>query len=169
MRTALRELLLPRTSPSGPSGKEYKYSSRRCQVCIVGNCRKSLQTYFLRSCGKGLEKGIPALDSLIRLGIVERLFGRWTSQDSHRQDIQRPSQEMSVDPGAHRTVSIFPLKGPFPLGLVRIIIPREALACDCSHPHLRRPDRCRNAVTAVHIANMGSRRHREARSCCRWR
>ena len=39
--------------------------------------------------------------------------------------------------------------------------PKTPIACDCSHHHVRRPDRCRNAVIAVHIANLESRRHRE--------
>ena len=70
---------------------------------------------------------------------------------------------MSLAPGAHRIREYFSKRS------LPSRTPIEPLAYDCSHHHVRRPDRCRNAVTAVHIANLGSRRHREARSCCRWR
>ena len=69
---------------------------------------------------------------------------------------------MSVDPGARRFVSISSERS-LPCRTCANNPPKTPIACDCSHHHVRRPDSCRNAVIAVHIANLESRRHREAR------
>ena len=61
---------------------------------------------------------------------------------------RRPKKSYQLLEGAPLH-AIFPLKSPFPLGLVREVVPAKPLACDGISPsHLWRLDRCRGADNA---------------------